>query len=264
MTPDILHAETIQTLLGECARHIRVDVYPEIDSTNSEAKRRAAAGDRTPALIVADTQTGGRGRLGRSFFSPAGAGIYMTYLWYPDTVAADAVSVTTAASVAVVRALKSFDSMREADLRIKWVNDIYLSGKKLCGILTEAVTDAATGRVNALLVGIGINVRPTAFPPEISDIATSLGDLAPTRNELIARIVLALQAILIDRDPYAHMSDYRAYSLVIGKQVNTIRGDTVTPGTVLDIDPTGGLVVRRSDGHIETIHSGEVSLRLQK
>lgn len=267
MTPsphDALNAAHIRSLLGETAQHIRVDVYPQIDSTNNEAKRRARAGDISPTLIVADTQTGGRGRLGRTFFSPVGAGIYMTYLWHPDTAAVDAVSVTTAASVAVVRALKSFVALQDADLRIKWVNDIYLSGKKLCGILTEAVTDAGSGRVSALLVGIGINVRPAAFPPELADIATSLGDLAPARNELIARIVIELRKVLDASDPYAHMSDYRAYSLVIGKQVNTIRGDTVTPGIVLNIDPTGGLIVQRVDGSVETIHSGEVSLRLDE
>ena len=258
-----MNAASIRELLGVAGDGIRIDVYSEIDSTNNEAKRRAASADRTPALIVAETQSGGRGRMGRSFFSPAGAGIYMTYLWHPDAAAADAVSVTTAASVAVVRALGAFDTLRHADVRIKWVNDIYLDGKKLCGILTEAVTDAATGRVRSMLVGIGINVRPTAFPPELADIATCLGASAPPREALIAQILIELLRILRDSDPNAHMPEYRARSLVIGRQVNTVCAGVVLPATVLDIDRTGGLVVRRDDGSVEVIHSGEVSLRWQ-
>lgn len=258
---DPLSADRIRALLGQADAEVRVEVHPLLDSTNTEAKRRIAAGDRAPALIVADAQSGGRGRLGRSFFSPAGAGIYMTYLYTPTGTAADAVAVTTAASVAVVRALRSFPALRDATLGIKWVNDIYLDGKKLCGILTEAVTDAATGRIAALAVGIGLNVRPTAFPPELAGIATCLGARAPARDALIARILTELQRILRDRDPYAHMGDYRACSLVIGRRVNTIRAEVTAAGLVLDIDGTGGLIVRRDDGRVETIHSGEVSLR---
>ena len=260
--PEALSVEAIRACLGDWAHGIAIEIYPEIDSTNSEAKRRARAGDRTPTLILAEQQSGGRGRLGRSFFSPAGAGIYMTYLWHPNAAAVDAVSVTTAASVAVMRALSALPTVDEATLGIKWVNDIYLSGKKLCGILTEAVTDPSNGRVSSMLVGIGINVRPTAFPPELADIATSLGGEVD-RNALAAHVLRELLTILHDPTPYAHMAYYKAHSLVIGKQVNTICAGVITPGLVMDIDPTGGLVVKRSDGRVETIHSGDVSLRIQ-
>ena len=258
---EMLNAAAIRSHLGEWGDGIRVDVYPEIDSTNSEAKRRARGGDRTPTLLLAEQQSGGRGRLGRSFFSPPGAGIYMTYLWHPDAAAADAVSVTTAASVAVMRALSALPTVDATALGIKWVNDIYLSGKKVCGILTEAVTDPSSGRVSSMLVGIGINVSPAAFPPELADIATSLGGHAD-RNALAARVMRELLAILNDPAPYAHMAYYREHSLVIGRQVNTICAGDSVPGKVLDIDPTGGLVVMRPDGSVETIHSGEVSLRM--
>ncbi|MBQ7322784.1 MAG: biotin--[Clostridia bacterium] len=253
-----LSAERIRTALDE--ERIAIDVYDELDSTNSEAKRRARAGDRRPTLILAESQSGGRGRMGRSFFSPAGAGIYMTYLWHPDAAAIDAVSVTTAASVAVLRALLTLPALHGRELGIKWVNDVYLDGKKVCGILTEAVTDPASGRVTSVLVGIGINVLPTAFPPELADIATAIGGDVD-RSTLAAAVLRELLNIQKDPDPYAHMACYKAYSTVIGKRVNTIRADAVTPGRVLDIDPTGGLVVEREDGSIEVIHSGEVSLR---
>lgn len=259
-----MDADGISARLGEAAREVRVEVYPTLDSTSSEAKRRARAGELGPLLIVAESQSNGRGRLGRSFYSPAGAGIYMTYLWRPQAAAVDAVSVTTAASVAVLRAMSSMEALAGHELAIKWVNDIYLSGKKVCGILTEAVTDAADGSVSCMLVGIGINVAPTAFPPELAEIATSLCVKDLDRNELIARILRELLACLHSRDPYAHMAYYRAHSLVIGRTVNTICAGISTPGVVLDIAADGGLVVRREDGSVEVIRSGEVSLRFSR
>lgn len=255
-----LSESAIRSRLYENARDVDIKLYSEIDSTNSEARRLSQKRKNGAVLIVAEQQSSGRGRLGRSFFSPAGAGIYMTYLWYPDAAAVDVVSVTTAASVAVLRAMKSMPTLAEKDLTIKWVNDIYLSGKKVCGILTEAVTDPEEGKVKSVWVGIGINVHQTAFPEELAEIATSLDVADLDRNELIANILNEWIAILQDLDPYAHMSYYREHSLIIGKQVNTICAGVAVPGVVVDIDPQGGLVVRRSDGRIETIHSGEVSL----
>ena len=259
--PKRLCASEIRACLREWAEDIRIEVYEEIDSTNREAKRRALTSDRTPTLILAECQTEGRGRLGRSFFSPVGAGIYMTYLWHPNVPAADVVSVTTAASVAVMRALISLSAAPETELGIKWVNDIMLNGKKVCGILTEAVTDPSDGRVSGVLVGIGLNVSPTSFPSELSGIATCLGGNID-RNLLAAQILRELLTILRDPSPYSHMPYYREHSLVIGKDVATVCAGVTERGRVLDIDPTGGLVIRREDGAIETIHSGEVSLRM--
>lgn len=256
-----LHAAEIRACLGELADGLDIVIYSEIDSTNSEARRRAQAGQCGSALILAEQQSNGRGRMGRSFFSPAGAGIYMTYLWHPEARATDVISVTTAAAVAVLRAFASMPALNEKDFSIKWVNDIYLSGKKVCGILTEALTDPASGKINGIWVGIGINVHPTAFPLELADIATSLDAKDLNRNELVSCILREFLQILADPNPYAHMSYYREHSLVIGKQVNTICADVSSPGVVVNIDSTGGLVVRRPDGKVEIIHSGEVSLR---
>lgn len=255
----ILNEEVIRSYLRSDKVEIRI--FSEIDSTNREARRLANAGKSEAVLLLAEQQSSGRGRLGRSFYSPAGAGIYMTYLWQPKASAGDVISVTTAAAVAVLRAMRAIPQLADKDFAIKWVNDIYLSSKKLCGILTEAVTDPADGTINSIWIGIGINVHPAAFPPELSDIATSLGKDAPDRNELIAKILNELLLILENPDRYAHMPYYRANSMVIGKQVNTICADIIKPGTVLDVDKDGGLVILRADGSVETIHSGEVSLR---
>jgi BirA family biotin operon repressor/biotin-[acetyl-CoA-carboxylase] ligase len=259
--PSPINKEEIAFFLGTYAEKTEILIYSEIDSTNSEARRRVCAGEQKPTLILAEQQTNGRGRMGRNYFSPAGAGIYMTYLWHPEAKPVDVISVTTAISVAVVRALKSFSSLSQKQFSIKWVNDILLDGKKVCGILTEAMSDPEKGKITDIWVGIGINVYSTAFPPELSEIATSLNEVDLNRNELIARILIEFLDILNHTDPYAHMSYYRACSAVIGKRVNTISADISTPGTVLDIDATGGLVVERLDGTIETIHSGEISLR---
>ena len=251
---------------GRIRAHLRADIsdiriFSKLDSTNAEARRLSSSGLSHDVLLVAEQQTAGRGRLGRSFYSPDGMGIYMTYLWQPHAAAGDAISVTTAAAVAVHRALCATPSLRGMPFAIKWVNDIYLADKKVCGILAEAVTDPQDGRIGSMWIGIGVNVAPMAFPPELAHIATSLGDGALDRNELIARVLDELLLILHDADRYAHMPYYRAHSMVIGKQVNTICADIIKPGTVLDVDKDGGLVILRADGSVETIHSGEVSLR---
>ena len=245
-----------------CAEVADIRVFSEIDSTNAEARRLALSGVQHAVLLVAEQQSAGRGRLGRSFYSPDGTGIYMTYLWQPNAVAGDVISATTAAAVAVHRALCSIPSIAGNSLSIKWVNDIYLSDKKVCGILAEAITNPQNGRIDSMWIGIGINVAPMIFPDELSHIATSLGDHRIDRNELIARIVDELCQVLCDDDKYAHMSYYRDHSMVIGRAVNTICGEKTVPGIVLDIDREGGLIVERPDGTEEVIRSGEISLRL--
>ena len=255
-----LHEESIRKHLD--ASDIEIQIYAEIDSTNAEARRLSAEGKQNPVLLLAEHQLAGRGRMGRSFYSPDGMGIYMTYLWQPHASAGDVISMTTAAAVAVHRALCRVLPEEGKLLQIKWVNDIYLADKKICGILAEAVTDPADGKIRDMWIGIGINVAPMSFPPELESIATTLGLSELDRNELIAAIINELLQILCDSDRYAHMPYYRAHSMVIGKAVNTIRGDDVIRGKVLDIDFEGGLVVERADGTVETMHSGEISLRL--
>ena len=244
------------------ADDVDIRIYDEIDSTNKEARRLAEQGISDRILLLARAQTSGRGRMGRAFYSPADAGIYMTYLWQPNVAAEDVISITTAAAVAVHRALRGMLPLSEKSLRIKWVNDIYLADKKVCGILTEAITDPQSGQVRYMWIGIGINVAPTVFPDELKTIAISLDAPALDRNALIASIMNEWMEIMCDTDRYRHMSYYRQHSMVIGKAVNTVCADKITPGVVLDIDRDGGLVVERHDGTVETIRSGEISLRL--
>ncbi|MCD7871975.1 MAG: biotin--[acetyl-CoA-carboxylase] ligase, partial [Clostridiales bacterium] len=148
---DILSAESIKQNM----KH-KIDVlyYPSVDSTNSCAKSIAAGGDSRTLLITADEQTAGRGRQGKSFYSPPKTGIYMTLVIHPDLPLQNAVTATTAASVAVCRAVEKLTRLKP---EIKWVNDVYLNGNKICGILTEAVSDFEAGIVTSVIIGIGMN-----------------------------------------------------------------------------------------------------------
>src|SRR5574344_1119714 len=168
MAPEQLSAEAVNALIPE-QLGVHAFVYESIDSTNSEAKRRCAAAPDCRALnrtvIVAGAQTAGRGRLGRSFFSPAGTGVYLSIIYAPEAGISSPAVLMSSAAVGVCRALQSVYGV---DAQIKWVNDVFLRGQKVCGILTEGVTDFETGRIDYAVVGIGINILPGSFPPELA------------------------------------------------------------------------------------------------
>lgn len=235
---------------------LNVMVFDELDSTNSEAKRKAKQDFSAPFLILADSQTNGRGRLGRSFYSPSATGIYLSYVYVPDGEIASVVAVTSAAAVAVSRAIESVTSK---SAKIKWVNDIYIDGKKVCGILCEAVT---TGASSVVIVGIGINVSTVYFPNELSEKAGSLSSGDINRNRLAAEVVNQLEAVIEGLSTRDFINDYKERSLVLGKQVTYIKNGEETVAEAVDIDRDGGLIVTLSDGSINTLNSGEISLKI--
>lgn len=256
---DILSAEGIRAHLVKFP-DIPIYYYNETDSTNRRAKELANAGSPEGTLVVADCQKAGRGRLGRSFFSPPGVGIYFTLIIRPESLFDNSPLITTAASVAVARAVRERCGK---DAVIKWVNDVYISGKKICGILTEAVTDMESGRVESAVIGIGINFYPGSFPDEIKDTAASIftGKGSVTRNELTAAIVDELLDIITRLPDKSFMKTYRSLSTVIGKDVVCFRGSTRFEGRALDVDDLGGLIIETDCG-TQVIRSGEVTLRL--
>ena len=231
----------------------KVQVFSEIDSTNLEAKRRATAVHNTPMLFVAVSQTEGRGRMGRQFYSPDSTGLYMSYMYTPDCGFSDSVTVTAAAAVAVARAIKRLTDLEPA---IKWVNDIYVGGKKVCGILTEAVT----GQKTHIIVGIGINITTEAFPDEIKAIASSLGK-SVDRNELAILIVKNLIRLIAELPDRTFIEDYRKRSLVLGKEVVFTSKDSQQTGRAVGIDRDGGLIVETPDGTV-VLNTGEISLKI--
>ena len=245
---------TPQSLKSRISGSIDVYCFDSIDSTNSEARRMLKSGASGRLLITAREQTAGRGRQGKSFYSPADTGIYMSLVLMPDSFPSELLSATTAAAAAVCASIEKLSGKHPM---IKWVNDIYLDGKKICGILTEAVTKP-DGRVGALIIGIGINISTVLFPDDLTN-AGSLGEDIPY-SELICEIVNTLCS-----EKYSRFSGfidyYRKRSLLIGREITFIKNNISTPALAVGIDDTGGLIVRLSDGSEATLTGGEISIR---
>ena len=235
------------------------------ESTNTLAKTLAAEGAPHGTVIIADRQTGGRGRMGRSFYSPAGKGIYMSVLLRPQCSPRELMHLTCAAAVAACDAITSVTQLCPS---IKWTNDLILNEKKLGGILTELIFSAGNENSFSAIIGIGINCSQKAqdFDSSIQHIATSLsiaGREDTSRAQLCSALVQALQeldASLLNKKADI-LSRYRQNCITIGKDICIVRGDEVRHGYALDIDDTGALVVSFPDGHTETVNSGEVSVR---
>lgn len=255
---DELNAEVITAACG-----LPAEIFEILPSTNIIARERASHGAPQGTIVAANTQTSGRGRRGRSFVS-GGLGVYMSVILRPEVSGADAALVTTAAAVAVREAVLEVCGK---DCGIKWVNDLYLGDKKVCGILTEAVTEVESGEIRSMVVGIGVNFRGVAtdFPPELRNKAGFLmepGEGEVERNGLIVAIASKLverSARLASRD---FMDEYRRHNIVLGRRVEYIRGNRTYVATALDVDDNGGLEVLRDDGVHETITAGEVEFKL--
>ncbi len=264
---NLLSKQIIAERLNDPALKDRIDIYSSLSSTNNAAKQYAAEHELSlpiERIIIADSQTAGRGRRGRSFCSPPGSGVYISFLLCPNITAKAATRFTTAASVAVSEAIQNAFGI---DTQIKWVNDVYLGGKKICGILTEAVTDFETSDVGSVVIGIGINMTNAGFPEELLDVAGSLEGYVenPDRNALIAELINSLAGMFEISDNKLEMRDYideyKKRSLVLGRKIRIMNsGETAE---AIDIDKNGGLVVR-SNGKTRTLSSGEISIRLEE
>ncbi|MBR1561465.1 MAG: biotin--[Clostridia bacterium] len=239
----------------------RLEVHDRLDSTNLRAKLLAAQGAPHGYLVCADSQVSGRGRFGRTFFSPEHSGVYITYLLRPTLDPERATMITSLAAVAVARAI---EALCPAEVKIKWVNDLYMGGRKVCGILCEAGMDFESGTLDYVALGIGVNVARTEFPEELRDIATSVVNECGqpvSRSRLIAEISNQLEALWPQLPTGAFMQESRARSIVIGRDVTVLRGGERYPAHVLDIDEMGRLVVRTDSG-VSRLGAGEISLKL--
>ena len=239
-------------------RGILVAFADEIDSTSAEARRWAECGGKAPALFVAERQTAGRGRLGRSFYSPSDTGIYMTLLLeigedFPDTA-----GLTSAAAVAVLRGT---DRLTQGKTQIKWVNDILLDEKKICGILAESFL---VGDKTYAAIGIGVNVSTKDFPEDIRGIAGSIGKRAD-RVKICERIACELYDLCLcaSRGDRSYMQEYRERSAVLGKRVTFLKDGIASEGIATAIDDDGALCVELDNGEKVTLSGGEITLRLK-
>ncbi len=261
---DVLSAEGIRLELKEAWRQNEIQIYKRIDSTNQEVKRQALEGKKQGLVVLAEEQSAGKGRLGREFFSPAGSGIYMSVLFRPELEQAkEIVRITTAAAVAVCRAIRK---LLGEEPEIKWVNDVYLRGRKICGILTEAVSDFESGQIDTVVVGIGINyhVPEEGFPKELRETAGSVctGESPAPRNSLAAAVLNELYELYDGLAEGSFLQDYRKWSNVLGKEVRFSSGDSWEYGRAVDIDEKGGLVVQGEDGEKKVLRTGEITLRV--
>lgn len=253
---DVLSAEGIRALLGEKYCSNSITVYKSIDSTNTEAKRSAMLGAAHGTVIAADTQTNGRGRHGHSFYSPAGTGLYLSVVLKPEKPLADCTLTTIAAADALA---DTIEELTDCKPEIKWVNDILVDGRKVCGILTEAISDIESGMAEAIIVGAGVNISTRDFPPEIADTAGSLKS-SVTRNKLAAGIISRLLDYTAEADSKRILSDYRRRSAALGETVTFTRNGKLITALATDINDAGNLIVQTPNG-TEVLKSGEISIR---
>lgn len=260
---DVISSEGIKPYLDEMNVNLPLFIYKTIDSTNTQAKKMAMDGAPHGTVLIAEEQTAGRGRRGRNFYSMSGLGIYMSFILRPELTAQDSVLITTAASVCVSRAIEQVTGIKTS---IKWVNDLFYNKYKVCGILTEAVTDLETGGIDSLILGIGINycLDSETIPKELKEIVGSLFHQKPTsitRNQLCAALineVLNQCNHLTERD---FLQEYKEKSLVLGSRIQILGNNEVIQAQAIDIDSSGGLIVRYDSGEIATLNSGEISIR---
>lgn len=231
--------------------NLKIFHYATVDSTNRVARDYLKSGGILPALFIAEEQTAGRGRQGKSFYSPKASGLYMT-LAMPFDNADNGVALTVAVSLAVARVLSP---LTDKKLTVKWVNDILADGKKAAGILCEAVFDS-------VLIGIGINLFTDRFPEDIESIASSLGIKDIDKRLLAEQIAAEIFKIIKESDAVL-IEEYKRISAVLHKDIYYIKNGLRFDAKALDIDEKGGLVVENSDGTKITLNSGEITLRIR-
>lgn len=265
---DVLSASVLTYLID---KPCKVHVFDSIDSTNTYAKTLDC--NSSVNIVVANEQTKGRGRLGRSFHSPSSKGIYMTISFEPDFGIDKAMLITSLTAVAVC---KAFEETVGIGPKIKWVNDIYIQEKKVCGILTEAESNFETGTISKIIVGIGINCFEQEFPDDIKDRATYITNPQKEyeRNQLIAAITNKFFELVDNFDKIKLLRDYKSRSMILGQPILIYgtnhsalpeNGGRGVKARAIDIDENGGLVVEYLEGmmshQMETITSGEVTIR---
>ena len=261
----LLSAERVS---GYLKNKLPVKVWRTLDSTNNTARELATEqSEKSDALIVAAAQTAGKGRMGRSFYSPEGCGLYVTLLVHPECDAAESVKLTCAAAVAAARAIDYLTGGQEA--KIKWVNDIYLRGKKVAGILTEGQLSIESGQLEYAVVGVGFNlIAPDGgYPEEIRQRAGAIFEDRASMpfdvyNRLAAQFANEYYRIYPELNPDAFLDEYRARSFIIGRTVTVLRGNESWDAEVAAINDDFSLSVRSADGNIERLSSGEVTLKV--
>ena len=261
---DVLSVRGIRSHLDDNCKSLRPEVFVRVDSTNSVCLEKAAEGEREGYVAVAGSQSAGRGRRGKAFFSPAESGIYMSLLLRPVGLTEDQVlHFTTMAAAAVSEAI---EAVSDKTAEIKWVNDVFVNGKKVCGILSEASYGIQDRNLECVVIGIGINAYEPSdgFPAAIADVAGCVFDepKAGLKNRLAAEILNRFMAYYKKLPDTPYSAEYIKRSMVTGKDVTVHKGKEQVPAHVLGIDEEFGLKVAYEDGTVEVLRSGEISIRI--
>ena len=259
---DKISSQKISDFLDEDLKDkIIIEVLEKTTSTNTIIRQRA---NESPEglVVVAEEQSEGRGRLGRSFFSPGGTGLYISLLLRPEIEPSEAVMITTAAAVAVCEALEKVGADTP---QIKWVNDVFVKGKKVCGILTEASLNPESRKLQYAVLGVGINMYEPegGFPDEIKNIAGSV--FSETRENLrdmvTAYFLNSFMEYYYNLSQKEFLKKYTERCFVLGKEINVICGDCVRGAKALSLDESLGLNVEYDNGEKAVLSSGEISIR---
>lgn len=242
-------------------KELVVETHECVDSTNTMLKQRGREGAPHGLIIAAEHQTAGRGRMGRDFFSPADTGIYFSILLRPSLNPEDCLLITTAAAVSCARVLEHY---AQTDAKIKWVNDIYIDNKKVCGILTEAAF-AGNGKIDYAVLGIGVNLSPpkNGFPVDITHKAGTVFKTvnADLRGVIMADILNDFLKVYETIEKREFIQEYRSRSLLDGMPVEVIKHNCIIPAEALYVDEKLQMVVRYQDGTMERLSSGDVSIK---
>ncbi len=265
-SPDILSKGSVSVYLPD-SRCEDLLVFDSVDSTNTVLKDLASKGAKSGTVVIADHQTGGKGRRGRSFASPSGEGIYMSYLFKPESGFDKISDLTSWTAVAVSDAIRNAYGL---DSQIKWVNDLLMNRKKICGILTEVTVEGESGFIDTCIIGIGVNVNEASFPSELSEIATSIsienGGTKFIRAKLASEMIKSMDKLAANwpSGPY-YLERYRELNITTGSRITafpqmTENGQGRT-GEAIAINEDFSLKVKFDDGSVENLRSGEVSVR---
>lgn len=261
---DILSPQGVQKYLKQECSGIDITFLPSTTSTNTIARDKANSGAPEGCVVMANEQTAGRGRRGRSFYAPSGTGIYISLLLRPKNYPAkQAVRITTAAAVAVCEAIETVSG---EEARIKWVNDVFVRGKKVCGILTEASFGLENAMVEYAVLGIGLNVYVPkgGFPKDIEQVAGAVFETPhdDVKNRLAAEFLNRFMAYYATLDKPEHVEKYRTRNLAIGREISVISANGTRSAKALGVDDECRLLVKYDNGEEESLFSGEISIRL--
>lgn len=265
---DIISPQGIKPFLTGNGRMCaeKMHIYKTLESTNKTAKEMAIAGAGHGTTVIADCQTSGRGRYSRNFFSPSG-GLYLSMILRPEVLRfQNTTAVTAFAAVSVCEAIEAVSGKEPM---IKWVNDIFMDDKKVCGILTEAVTDFESGNLQWIVLGVGINVsiRREEFPPELRDVAASVypeGGNPGVRNRLCAEIINRIAGFAVLPEEKEIFDKYKKRLMMLGKKITVMQGQTIYKATALDMDSAGRLIIEKENGETVSLSSGEIRIRQQE